>query len=63
MGQQILTPTARPRAYSAYNIELGAQICEAIGDGMLLDQIAKLPGMPSGGWMRRNADSNITEKQ
>ena len=47
MGRQILTPIARPRAYSAYNIELGAQVCEAIGNGMLLDEIAKLPGMPS----------------
>jgi hypothetical protein len=47
MGQQILTPIARPRAYSAYNIELGAQVCEAIGNGMLVHQIAKLPGMPS----------------
>jgi hypothetical protein len=47
MEQQILTPIARPRAYSAYNIELGAQICEAIGDGMLVHEIARLPGMPS----------------
>jgi len=47
MGQQILTPIVRPRAYSTYNIELGAQVCEAIGDGMLLDEIAKLRGMPS----------------
>jgi hypothetical protein len=60
MGQQILTPIARPRAYSAYNIELGAQICEAIGNGMLLDEIAKLPGMPSVAtiysWVRKHAD-------
>ena len=46
MGRQILTPIARPRAYSAYSIELAAQVCEAIGNGMLLDEIAKLPGMP-----------------
>jgi hypothetical protein len=60
MGQQILTPKARPRAYSAYNIELGAQVCEAIGNGMLLDEIAKLPGMPSAAtiysWIRKHAE-------
>ena len=60
MGQQILTPIARPRTYSAYNIELGAQVCEAIGNGMLLDQIAKLPGMPSAAtiysWASKHAE-------
>jgi hypothetical protein len=60
MGQQILTPIARPRAYSAYNIELGAQVCEAIGNGMLLHQIAKLPGMPSAAtiysWIGKHAE-------
>src|SRR5262249_32737842 len=60
MEQQILTPTARPRAYSPYNIELGAQICEAIGDGMLLDEIAKLPGMPGAStiysWIDKHAE-------
>jgi hypothetical protein len=47
MGQQILTPIAQPRACSAYNIELGAQVCEAIGNGMLVHEIAQLAGMPS----------------
>jgi hypothetical protein len=60
MGQQILKPTARPRAYSAYNIELGAQVCEAIGNGMLLHQIAKLPGTPSAStiysWIGKHAE-------
>ena len=60
MGRQILTPVARPRAYSAYSIELGAQVCEAIGNGMLLDEIAELPGMPSAAtiysWIRKHAE-------
>jgi hypothetical protein len=60
MGQQILTPIARPRAYRAYNIDLGAQVCEAIGNGMLLHQIAKLPGMPSAAtiysWIGKHAE-------
>ena len=53
-------PTARPRAYSAYNIDLAAQICEAIGNGMLVVEIAKLPGMPSAAtinsWIRKHAE-------
>jgi hypothetical protein len=60
MGQQILTPKARPRAYSAYNIELGAEVCEAIGNGMLVHQIAKLSGMPSAAtiysWISKHAE-------
>ena len=60
MGQQILTPIARPRAYSAYNIELGAQVCEAIGNGMLLHEVSRLPGMPCAAtiysWVSKHAE-------
>ena len=47
MAMQLIIAPSKPGRPSTYDAELAAQVCEAIGNGWLVHQIAELPGMPS----------------